>query len=254
MITCLNDILYSEEPAGLIEPIELTQEDVQGIEIVPLCLLGLFNPMGPTLIALNLIIKDDAPSGAILYTSLNPFSQTRLLTARAPSDPIELFELFKNLYRLGDGCILGAPPNLVLPGMQQEAFDQAVREMLFGLIASVPSEEPLSKTVEDYQAHWRDPWNRIPKAEDMMGMIREAIGGEATEPECVEPNPEDFEAWFSIVTDMKHISGELGAIIQAWGGSVNMAGGMMPHMEIGDVAAEMGALGFPYLEGVLEAG
>ena len=243
----LQDILYSDERPGLIDPIELQQSDVQGIEIIPLCLLGIFNPMGPTLVALNLIIKDDAPSGAILYSSLNPFAQTRLLTARTPSDPAGLFELFENLYRVGNENILGGLPDFVFPSMDNEDFADAVVSMLFGLVSSTPLRDPLSKTNRDYRNHWRDAWSRIPSMEEMM---RQARSGKNQEAVIGEPDPDDFDEWVSIVTDMEHITGELGAIIQAWGGSIQMAGGL-PHMPLEEVANELDALGFPYLQGVL---
>ena len=246
MNTNLDDILYSEEPAGLITPIELKQSDIRGIEIIPLCLLGIFNPMGPTLVALNLIIKDDAPSGAILYTSLNPFAQSRLITARAPSDPGGLFELFENLYQAGDENILGGLPDFVLPSLKNAEFEDSLGSMLFSLVLSTPLREPLAKTNQDYRKHWRDAWNRIPSMEEMM---RQAISGRGREPVIHEPYPEDFDEWLSIVTDMDHITAELGAIIQAWGGSIRMAGGL-PHMPLTEVANELDALGFPYLQGV----
>lgn len=246
MNTTLNDILYSQEPAGLIDPIELNPDEVRGIEIVPLCLLGIFNPMGPTLIALNLIIKDDAPSGAILYTSLNPFAQTRLLTARAPSDPAGLFELFEDLYQVGDENLLGGLPDFVLPSMENEDFEEALESMLFGLVISTPLRDSLAKINQDYRKHWRDAWTRIPSMEEMM---RQAMSGQNQEPTIQEPEPEDFNEWVSIVTDMDHITGELGAIIQAWSGSIRMGGGL-PHMPLEEVASELDVLGFPYLKGV----
>ena len=92
----LSDILYSDEPVGLIDPVELTQEDAHGTQLSPLCLLGIFNLMGPTFVALDVVTKDAAPSGAILSTSLNPFGQTRLLTAKAPNDPTQLGDLVES--------------------------------------------------------------------------------------------------------------------------------------------------------------
>jgi hypothetical protein len=240
MTKCLNDILYSNDPSGLIKPIALIPEDVRGIEFVPLCLLGIFNPLGPTLVALNLIIKDDAPSGAILYTSLNPFNQSRLLTARAPSDPVGLFELFRSLHQVGNGLILGGRPDFVIQAMHQEDFDEAVQEMLFRFLSSVPSREPLPKVNQDYQNHWKDPWNRIPGMEEVL---RQAIAGCDAKPVCEEPDQDDFDEWFSIVTDTDHFAAELVAVIEAWSGAIRMAK-VLPHMPWEEAAAELGVLGF----------
>lgn len=243
MITCLNDILNSKESPGLIAPVELTQTDVQNVEFVPLCLLRLFNPMGPTLTALNLVLRDGSPSGAILYTSLNPFAQTRLLIARAPEDPPGIFELFKLLYRVGDGFILGCAPDMVLPSMDMVYFVNPLKAMLFGLISSVPSRKPLSKTNQEYREHWEDPWNRIPSMEEMMS---EVLSGKNAEPVCREPDQTEFDEWFSIVTDEDHVGADFAAIVQAWGGSIEMSP-MLPNMPIDEAGAELGTLGFPYL-------
>lgn len=246
MAANLNEILYSDEPPGLIDPIDLTPGDVRGIEFIPLCLLGIFNPMGPTLIALNLIIKDDAPSGAILYTSLNPFAQTRLLTARTPSDPAGLFALFEDLYRVGDGNILGGLPDFVFPSMENDDFAEAIGNMLFGLVSSTPLADSLAKTNQDYRKHWLDAWNRIPSMEEMM---RQAVSGQTQEPVSRLLDPDDFDEWVSIVTDTDHIAGELVAITEAWAGSIQMAP-TLPHMDLDEVASELETLGFPYLNGV----
>lgn len=244
MNKCLNDVLSSSDPAGLIDPIELRQSDIRGVEFVPLCLLGLFNPMGPTLTALNLVIRNGSPSGAILYSSLNPFTQTRLIIARAPEDPAGVFELFKLLFRVGDGFILGCAPDIVIPSTDMDYFEQPLRAMLFGLISSVPSRKPLSKTNQEYREHWKDPWKRIPSMEEIM---REALSGKSEEPVCRRPDQVEFDEWFSIVTDLGHVGAEFGAIVQAWGGSIEMSPGL-PNMPIEEAGEELGALGFPYLK------
>lgn len=243
MHTCLKDILTSREPAGLIDPIELKQSDVRGVEFIPLCLFGLFNPMGPTLAALNMIIKNGAPSGALLYTSLNPFAQTRLITARIPPDTISFFEVFGNLGKVGGGNIMDTLPDFVLPSIEDQDFAKAITDMLLEWVCSTPLQEPLSKINQDYRNNWQDPWNRIPSMEEM---IKQVFSGKGKEAVASEPGRDEFIEWVSIVTDMEHVGGELGAIIRSWGGSIQMAGGRS-HMPLDEVAKELDALGYPYL-------
>lgn len=242
MIACLNDILNSKEPSSLIAPIALNQKDVNDVKFVPLCLLGLFNPMGPTLVALNLIARDGAQSGAILGTSLNPFAQSRLLFARAPKDSIGVFKLLRSLYQIGDELILGARPDVVLPSIQNEIFQESLAAMLWELLSSVPSHDHLSKANRSYREHWKDPWSRIPSMEEMMS---EATLKKGTSPICEKPTRDDFGEWFSIVTDPNHVASDLAAIVEAWDGSIGMAPGLS-HMPMNEAASELATLGFPY--------
>lgn len=59
------------------DPFDLKTEDVVGSELIPIFVMGIFNPLGPTIVALNLIAKPDLPSAGFLFTQLNPFAQKR---------------------------------------------------------------------------------------------------------------------------------------------------------------------------------
>ena len=246
MIQTLAQIVEDDSAPSLIEPIPLQESDVPGTEFTPICLLGIFNPMGPTLVGLTHLRKEGSASGAILYTSLNPFAQTRLLTARAPSAPDHLPSILESLHRVGEEFLLAAAPTVVAPSLEGESLDQALGNMLFNLICSVPSSEPLAESNKDFREHWRDPWSRIPAMSDVMEQTLKG-GGEPLA--CNEPSQADFDEWYSIVTNLEHLPAELGAIVQGWTGAIRFAAGL-PHMPLNEAAAELEFLGFPYLNAV----
>jgi hypothetical protein len=119
-------------------------------------------------------MKEDAPWSALLFNSLNPFSQSRQLVVRLPEEPIAVFEVCKSLDNVGGQPFFGSAPTLVVPSMDQDAFKETLAAMLFRLISSVPSAERLSETNRNYRAHWKDPWSRIPSMADMMGQAIKA--------------------------------------------------------------------------------
>ena len=101
MFNSLQDILAVEPANELIEPFDLTEADVVGSELVPIVTMGIFNPMGPTIMALNLVTQRDADSAGILCTVLNPFTQTRQIFARCGNDPVSLTSFLPNANRIG---------------------------------------------------------------------------------------------------------------------------------------------------------
>ena len=241
MATCLDDILHSGEPIGPIDPYELQHEDVRGVQLVPTCLFGIFNPMGPTLVALNLVLKDTAPGGAVLATTLNPFSQRRLVVARAPTDAALLPQLLPSLWRAGEEPLLGGRPDFFLLVLTLEGMAESSKGLLRELLTALPAAEPLSKTIADLREHWQDPWTRIPSMEEMFAAASNDGG---REPVDGAPDEAELTEWFSIVTDPEHIKHELPAIHEGWKGAIGMARGMA-HMPPEEMAAELAALGLP---------
>lgn len=241
MPSCLNGILNSTEPAGTISPYALQRSDVDGMQLVPICLFGIFNPMGPTLVALNLVLKDTAPSSAVLATTLNPFSQQRLIVARASTDPEQLPQLLPTLWHAGNDPLLAGRPDFFLLVLTLDGMADASRSLLRELLTSVPAADPLSKTIQDFRRHWQDPWSRIPSMEEMFAASSDKA---RSEPVAATPDDGELSEWFSIVTDTEHIKHELPAIHEGWKGAIGMTGGLS-HMPPEKMGAELAALGLP---------
>ena len=210
MNTTLDQMLNSIDPPELVDPIELTQVDVSGKELIAVCLLGILNPMGPTLVAINLVSKEGKPSEAILCTSLNPFAQTRRLIARAPSNPLEVFMILESCYQVGTEQILGGWPTLVLPMNQQPECQAALHQMLFGLLNAVKTSEPVSKVLADLREHHGDPWGRIPSFEKM---ILRAHDGRNAGGEDAPMTEDEFAEWISLMGAKEHMTSEFSAIV-----------------------------------------
>jgi len=243
MSTTLTEMLNSYDPPELVDPIELTHDEVQGKELIATCLLGIFNPMGPTIIAINLVAQEGKPSVAVLYTSLNPFAQTRQLIARAPSDPESMMEILESSYQVGDEYILGSWPTLFLPVTEMPAIRNALQQMVLGLLNAVPSGEPVAKVLADLKKHLGNPWARIPCFEEMLS--RENSMSDASEDSISD---KDFADWMSLMTDKDHAVNEFQAIIQAWGLSIENFGAGLSHMPLEEMAAELSALGYPFFK------
>lgn len=243
MSTTLTEMLNSSDPPELVDPIELTHDEVQGKELIATCLLGIFNPMGPTIIAINLVAQEGKPSVAVLYTSLNPFAQTRQLIARAPSDPGSMMEILESSYQVGDEYILGSWPTLFLPVTEIPAIRNALQQMIFGLLNVVPSGEPVAKVLSDLKKYLGNPWGRIPSFEQMLSRANRI--SDASEDSISD---EDFAEWISIMTSKDHAVNEFQAIIQAWGLSIENFGAGLSHMPLEEMAAELSALGYPFFK------
>jgi hypothetical protein len=243
MSTTLNEMLNSSDPPELVDPIELTHDEVHGKELIATCLLGIFNPMGPTIIALNLVAQEGKPSVAVLYTSLNPFSQTRQLIARAPSDPESVMKILESSYQVGDDYILGSWPTLFLPVTEIPAMRNALQQMVLGLLNAVPSGEPVAKVLADLKKHLGNPWGRIPSFEEMLSRAKGM--SDASEESMSD---KDFADWMSLMTDKDHAVNEFQAIIQAWGLSIENFGAGLSHMPLEEMDAELSGVCSPFLK------
>lgn len=245
MFNSLQDILDAEPANELIAPFDLTEADVVGSELVPIVTMGIFNPMGPTIIALNLLTKRDADSAGILCTVLNPFTQNRQVFARCGNDPISLTSFLPNANRIGESLLLGAYPDFVLPSTELEPIVDAVKQLTYELVSYIPSRDDLSETTAKIKKHWKDPWSRIPS---MEGMMQEAISGQGAEPVAHQPSESDFREWFSTVSEQEHWTAEIGAVIQAWTGAIDFQGGGLPHMPLDEAVSELASLAHPLFQ------
>ena len=248
MITCLDEILEGDDSPGLISHYAPSAEEVIACQIRPLCLIGIFNPFGPTLVALTHLTKDSAPFGALLYTSLNPFSQTRLITAKLETGPDTSSEVMQAAYRVGDNLLINSLPDFVLPSAEDDAVWQNLCGLLYGLALTCRSPRPIKEIVRKYREHWTDPWSRLPSMAEMLATKdKPASAPMAAEELSDEPSLEDFNEWISTVTDYEHVVSEMRAVLEGWSGSIKLAENL-PHMSAKEMAAELSALGFPHFK------
>lgn len=235
------ELFDDTQPLGLIDPIDLLEEHVIGHDIVAITLLGIFNPMGPTLIPISLLRDDDSQIAYILVTSLNPFNQTRQLVARVGDNPEGLATFLPLLGESQADCLPNSLPSLMAFTSKDELVLSYLAAATVELLKSIPLTEPLSETVSSYREHPGDPWSRIPSFEEMMdGSSKE------TPVEVPPPSDEDWVDWHDTMFDPDHLVGELTGIISAWNGSIRNFGTGLPHMPIEEAKAEITALGFPY--------
>lgn len=235
------ELFDDTQPLGLIDPIDLLEEHVIGHDIVAITLLGIFNPMGPTLIPISLLRDDDSQIAYILVTSLNPFNQTRQLVARVDDNMEGLATFLPLLGESNADCLPNSLPSLMAFTSKDEFVLSFLAAATIDFLKSIPLTEPLSETVSSYRKHAGDPWSRIPSFEKMME-------GTSSEPpvEVPPPSDDDWGDWYETMFDPDHLTGELTGIINAWNGSVQNFGTGLPHMPIEEAKAEITALGFPF--------
>jgi hypothetical protein len=245
MFNSLQDIIDAAPVNELIDPFDLSEGDVIGSELVPIVTMGIFNPMGPTIVALNLLTKPDSNSAGLLYTSLNPFAQTRLVFARCGNNPISLTQFLPSAHKVGDELLLGCYPDFVLPSTEIDMIVDAVEKLMLELVSRAPSRDDLAETTAKIKKHWKDPWSRIPSVEKTM---RDALSGNASDPIARPSSGDDFNEWFSTVTHHEHLSTEIAAIMQGWKGAIEFQGDTMPHMPLEEVIDELATLSHPLFQ------
>ena len=237
----MTNLFDNNQPLGLIDPIDLLEEHVIGRQIVAITLLGIFNPMGPTLTPISLLRDDDSDIAYLLISSLNPFNQTRQLVARLEDD-MESLAIYLPL--LGESDAESLPKCLPSPMAFTSTNDLVLSYIAASTIEflkSIPLTEPLSDTVSSYRKHAGDPWSRIPSFEEMMD------GSNKKAPvEVAPPSDEDWSDWYNTMFDSDHLTGELRGIMNAWNGSIENIGVGLPHMPLEEAMAEITSLGFPF--------
>jgi hypothetical protein len=221
-------------------------DDLEGKELEPICLLGVFNPMGPTLVCLNLVVSEKLRAAALLCTTLNPFSQSQLITGMAPLEAGCIDDLIRSSYLAGDeesdGLILQSRPTVLLMGGRRgDSIREAVLEMLRRLLDSIPDSEPLSETNRRLRDDIGEPWSRIPSFEDMVkGLETET----SVESDQVQIPDDDFRAWLEIMLDSSHLGPELNAILTAWAGSIQQIESGLPSVSEDEMLSQLLTLGF----------
>ncbi|MBT8036126.1 MAG: hypothetical protein KJO21_01155 [Verrucomicrobiae bacterium] len=237
----MTELFDDTQPLGLIDPIDLLEEYVIGHEIVAITLLGIFNPMGPTLIPISLLRDDESEIAYLLVSSLNPFNQTRQLVARV-EDNTECLAIYLPL--LGESDAESLPKSLPshMACLAKDEYERAyLAASTIEFLKSIPLTEPLSDTISSYRKYPGDPWARIPSIESMMETT-----SEKTPVEVDPPSEDDWADWYDVVFTRDHSIAEFQGIVDAWNGSIQNFGNGLPHMPMEEALAELASLGFPF--------
>ncbi len=226
------------QAAELVIPSEdLEQADVIDVDIVPIVMFGLFNPAGPTVVAVTALRNSTSGVSNLVVTMLNPFSQSRKIVARAGTDDESISGILPELARHVDAPFLTEAPSLVVLGsavMTSDQLGSGAMDLVNLLVSSGPG-RPLEELVASYRAHLGDPWKRI----GMPGQLPAELK--------VEQLDDPYAAWLEIMMDAAHAEPELAAIVNAWGASIEHFGTGLPHMSVTEAGRELWFLGLPFL-------
>ncbi|GAA3721555.1 hypothetical protein GCM10022399_42400 [Terrabacter ginsenosidimutans] len=171
-----------------------------------LCLYGIFNPIGPTVVSLNLVeVPGSDGEFAVLHLMRHPFlpEYKELGRVRTEDDVRDLIGS-----QLGDE--LGSMPEFLLVQARDgigEAVVDGLRRALSQHAESV--EEDLAASAAEYNRYAGRAWDRLngthPTPHSEAG------------PAGMDP----FEDWFKAVTDLDHVYGTLFSLPSAWEGAIN---------------------------------
>lgn len=230
------------------DPFDLKTEDVVGSELIPIFVMGIFNPLGPTIVALNLIAKPDSPSAGFLFTQLNPFAQKRQIFARCTQTP-EFIDVIPKLYAVGDDVMLLDLPDFVLLATDIQPVADSVRSLIQNLLRQIAHEEDLKGSMKSIQDNWCDPWRRVPSFSDsLQNAISNRESDTPPTPQTSVITDATFSEWYELLQRSEYIAAEIGALIQGWDGAIKFQGGGLPSMDFIEAATELGQLGHPVFQ------
>ncbi len=223
--------------AELVVPSEeLEPGDLADVDIVPIVMLGLFNPAGPTVVAVTALRNRTTGVSDLVVTTLNPFSQSRKIVARAGTGDESISAILPELARHADAPFLIDAPSLVVLGsavMTSDQLGSGAMDFVNQVVISGPGRS-LEELVASYRAHLGDPWKRIGMPSQPPPEVK------------VEHLDDPYAAWLEIMMDAAHAESELAAIVNAWGASIEHFGSGLPHMPVTEAGRELWFLGLPF--------
>ena len=216
---------------------DLQVADAEWVERLPLVLMGIFNPAGPTLVAMTAFRDTRVGETEIVVTMLNPFGQERKVVARAGTDSESIASVLPDIARHTDAPFIQGTPSLVIFGSavrQDPVIAQHTMRFMWLLVRSRAAGQ-LEEIVARYKTHLGRPWDRL------------GLPGHPVEPITVEPLTNPMGDWMDIMQDPEHAHPELAAIVNGWNGAIEHFGANMAHMPLTEAGLEMDFLGFPFL-------
>jgi hypothetical protein len=219
---CADKIRPQANPSSyyLVEPV-FNCDFIEEAEFNMLCLWGIFNPMGPTMMPLALIPLPGGSEHLLVYRMINPVISENivfgLLPDKAVNDTDQLMGCLDSLFRKNGSP--GCPLMISLPTFvtHKDNFtfgdsqcliltEGQVRELFWAVIPKLEIED-IELDCKHLREFKGDPWART-------GLEFEEALKETSElqRENKEINRELFDVWFELVIDKEHVYSEISAI------------------------------------------
>jgi hypothetical protein len=210
----------------LCEPIDGCDEIGSAPDFIPLCAWGIFNPFGPTMTSVTLVSVPGGGEKLIFLRILHPMTPSAVVYGLLPPDVINDEEkLLSTLHTLFESngspecpLILGLPTHVIdIPG--SPISQNQVKELLF--LASQSAElGDIEKSCESLAMYKVDPWGRT--SAEFKRALREA-GKQTHAGENATPiSRQQFERWWTLVTDPEHVQSEASQMRKAWEGAIQL--------------------------------
>lgn len=244
----MSQISNADPQNEVFNPFDLSEEDAIGSQTVPIFSMGIFNPLGPTIVALNILSKPSNPSVAFLFTLLNPFMQQRKIFARG-SQESAIFEFIPQLYMVGEEKMLAAPPDFVALATEISEVENSVKMLVKNLLLETVSESDLEESLRSIRENWGDPWSRIPSLGDAVKNSIQSTGKTDSRAQVGGTvSDATFSKWYETLQNPEYFAAEFGAVMQGWDGSIKFQGGAIPHMPLQEALGELADLGHPIFQ------
>jgi len=224
------------------EPIEFNDPKLLvGRQTEALALIGFFDTKGPTLVSLTLVHDGNSPSGAVLFTSLNPFVQTRQFVARVANEAGAGFTWLSEISN--SMALVCGLPGMVLTTLGDEVGKSELLKFMSYLVVNADHSQALSEVITSYREHPSDPWARLPADEELTTKTSVA---NRNHHDSADFDPKEIGEWAQIVTSREHFYQEFVAIAQEWKASIEKTDVTVLVMPFTEAMAELTALGFPF--------
>jgi len=194
----------------------------------PIVHWGWFNPMGPTLSALFLIDMPGDSEQLLCSCALHPFSPSAAVYGLIPcGDRAAISQALECLFAdngTSDHPLLSSLPSYVLLRPQSPVPPDEL-ENLFFAAAQQAMPEDVDARCDLLERYKGQPWER----EAPERIFSAALAGEGDATHTAPLSREQFDRWWSLVTDGQHIETEMSQLGAAWEGAIQFLAGDAMH-------------------------
>jgi hypothetical protein len=184
------------------------------VDLEPLLMWGIFNPIGPTVSTLALASLEGMKTKLLYFRMLNPFSHENLIVGGlSPDLPMDrLIEFIHQLFKInsdGNYQINDSLPTFIMP-MKPEWRHHSY--MIFGHVV-LNGREDLTRLCDVYEDYMGKPWERTKV--QMSGQVS-TLGTEDID----EVDNDAFIRWSQIMMNEAHWGPEFLNLQKAWEGAI----------------------------------